>query len=52
MMRDFRAGVIGATIANVNRGRNAEPFEPGDFFPSLRRPRDLETELDELFGVG
>lgn len=51
-MRDFRAGVIVATLANVNRSRNTAPFDPSDFFPSLRQPRNLEAELDELFGIG
>lgn len=51
-MRDFRAGVIVATIANVSRGRNQEPYNPEDFFVSLRQPRDMEAELDDLFGLG
>lgn len=51
MMLDFRAGVIVATLANVNRGKNQKAYEPGDFFPSLRQPRDIEAELDRLFGL-
>lgn len=51
-MLDFRAGLVVATIANVNRGRNAEPFDPSDFFPRLRQKRDMEAELDRLFGLG
>lgn len=51
MMLDFRAGVIVAMIANVNRGRNQEQYSPEDFFPSLRTPRDMEAELDRLFGL-
>lgn len=50
-MLDFRAGLVVATIANVNRGKNQEPFDPSDFFPRLRQPRDMESELDRLFGL-
>lgn len=50
-MLDFRAGLVVATIANVNRGKNQEPFDPSDFFPRLRQKRDMEAELDRLFGL-
>lgn len=37
-MLDFRAGMVVATIANVNRDsrKRHKPYEPADFFPSLR----------------
>jgi hypothetical protein len=34
---EHRAGVISATIANVNRRKGAAPFRPSDFFPSRIR---------------
>ena len=34
---DFRAGIIAAVIANVNRAENAPPAEPEDFMPFLDR---------------
>jgi hypothetical protein len=40
---DYRAGMVAATIANVNRAPNREPFKPDDFFPE----RQNETEDDD-----
>lgn len=42
--QDYRAGVIASVIANCNIGRDAEPFKPSDFFPSLK---ELEAEGQE-----
>lgn len=46
---DFRAGVIAATIANVNRDpkRQRQAFEPRDFMPRLHReppPKPMSVE--------
>ena len=30
---ELAAGVVASTIANVNRGRDSEPFTPLDFMP-------------------
>lgn len=35
---DYRAAVIAATIANVNRGEKADPFQPQDFMPLAEGP--------------
>lgn len=35
---DYRAGLIAATIVNVNRGRGKRAVEPSAFFPSLSSP--------------
>lgn len=37
---DLQAGIIAATIANVNRGKNQKPAKPSDFIPKWdNRPR-------------
>lgn len=35
---DVRAGMIAATIANVNRKQDSEPFTALDFMPYAKRP--------------
>ena len=35
---DLGYGVIASTIANVNRGKNAEAFKPADFMPLQEKP--------------
>lgn len=37
---DLRAGIVAATIANANRGKNQKPYKPSDFMPSF----EPETE--------
>lgn len=40
---DLRAGIVAATLANVNRGRQTPPYRPRDFMPTFRpRPREPE----------
>ena len=41
---DLRAGIVAATIANVNRGKGARSFKPGDFMPNFepRKPQTLK----------
>ena len=41
---DIAAGVIAATIANVNRGENTKTFGPSDFAPYLK-PREKVREM-------
>lgn len=38
---DVRAGIVAATVANVNRDpkKRKEPYTPGDFFSELRQAR-------------
>lgn len=38
---DLRMGIIAATIANANRGKNQKAYKPADFIP------DFEPESDE-----
>lgn len=42
----WRAGVIAATIANVNRDskRKASAYKPEDFMPQLRKKKQLSQE--------
>lgn len=45
---DFRAGIVAATIANVNRDRKKRPrpFTPADFMPTVitKKPRQSWEE--------
>jgi len=41
---DLRAGIIGSTIANVNRGKGGKVFTPQDFMPKFARPRQTWRE--------
>jgi hypothetical protein len=34
---EYRLGTIPATFANVNRGKDDDPYEPADFMPALRK---------------
>jgi hypothetical protein len=36
---DVHAGIVAATIANVNRGKKSKRFKPADFMPEWGRPR-------------
>ena len=62
---DFRAGQVAATVANVQRGKDDEPYGPDFFMPALRRGRpepapvlhddpDMQAALLDavLFGKG
>ena len=46
---DLRAGIVAATIANVNRNpkKRAKPFSPVDFLPAYGWP-DEEPDEDDL----
>jgi len=49
---DLRAGVVAATLVNVNLKRGARQRRPADFFPSLqrdrKRPRGAQTPARQL----
>lgn len=32
---DLQAGIIAATLANVNRSKGTQPYKPGDFMPKF-----------------
>lgn len=38
---DVRSGVVAATFANANRGKDAKPFTPEDFMPFVERPEPV-----------
>lgn len=42
----FRAGIIAAMIANVNRKKNQPPYKPEDFMPKgmLHEPTPMSAE--------
>ncbi len=53
---DYRAGVVASIIANVHAGKDAEPYGPWSFFPSLEvmRPgpasdEEVEAKLLAIF---
>lgn len=52
---DWRAGMVAATIANVNRGRTTRPYHPRDFMPSFRPrpPEPVQTveEQQQILGL-
>lgn len=35
----FEAGIIASTLANINRGKDTDPFSPSDFMPQIARPK-------------
>lgn len=37
---DLRAGLIAATLANVNRGKDTPAFKPADFMPYLQQKQE------------
>lgn len=37
---DARVGQVAATVANVKRGKDTEPYTPGFFMPALQRALD------------
>ena len=53
---DLRAGIIASTIANVNRGKNSQPFDPRDFMPYRSRDDygtddDINDQFRAAFGL-
>lgn len=43
----WRAGVIAAMIANVNRKKNQQPFTPEDFMPKSLRAEPVEGSAEQ-----
>lgn len=43
---DLQAGIIAATIANVNRGKTTPAFSPADFMPYLTQETPVEGKDD------
>lgn len=48
LREDFRAGQIAATLANVHRSPDAEPYRVGDFFETLVRLEDATKDAPIL----
>ena len=44
MAEDYRAGVVAATVANVQRSAQQDPYQAQDFMPALREPTVLLGE--------
>lgn len=43
---DLRAGIVAATVANANRGKNQRPFGAEDFMPKLGDEREVDQAPD------
>lgn len=48
---DLLAGIIAATIANVNRGPNRAPYQPKDFMPQFDAPPKRDQTPDEIWSA-
>lgn len=46
---DLRAGIVASTLANVNRGKNRQPYKPVDFMPYLDKPQQSEDQMQKAF---
>jgi len=44
---DFHAGVVAATIANVNRGKDQKAFTPLDFMPGKKKAQQKKRQTPE-----
>ena len=42
---DLRAGIVAATIANVNRSKKTRAFKPEDFMPYTKMERERQRVL-------
>lgn len=55
---DYRAGLICAVLANINRDpkRRSQPYEPADFMPRKVVPQPAQAapheELDDILALG
>jgi len=55
--QDYRAALICAVLANINRKKNSRTFQPRDFMPSKRplrpSPEELRSKLDmAMYALG
>jgi len=48
---DLHAGIVAATIANVNRGKNSRSFQPSDFMPFEEKPIQEESDMQEVMSI-
>jgi len=42
---DLSAGIVAATIANVNKGKSGKAFQPVDFMPFLGQGEQSEDDM-------
>lgn len=45
---DLPAGIVAATIANANRGKNSNAFTPQDFMPDFGAPKKGSVEEQQV----
>ena len=48
---DLQSGIIAATIANVNRGKNTQSYQPSDFMPLQEKPKQEESDMQEVMNI-
>ncbi len=48
---DLNAGVIAATIANANKGKNGRPFQPADFMPYVEKSEQSEEDMKAILNT-
>jgi len=48
---DMMGGIVASTVANVNRGKDTEPFSAYDFMPKYgRKAKEAEPEKEDSPG--
>ena len=50
-LSDLQSGIIAATIANVNRGKNTQSYQPSDFMPLQEKPKQEESDMQEVMNI-
>ena len=45
---DLNAGIIAATIANVNRGKQGQAYRPADFMPYMENGQQSENDMKAI----
>ena len=48
---DLQSGIVAATIANVNRGKNTQSYQPSDFMPLQEKPKQEESDMQEVMNI-
>lgn len=53
---DLRFGLIASLLYNANRGKNAKPMMPADFFPEAAEPKEqtkaqMHAAMAEIRGL-
>tara|TARA_Y100001973_G_C5143640_1_gene304229 strand:+ start:311 stop:574 length:264 start_codon:yes stop_codon:yes gene_type:complete len=46
---DLRTGIVASTLANVNRGKNRQPYKAVDFMPYLEKKPQSQDEMKAKF---